>query len=657
MPAHADLIGYWPLDETEGEIAVDVINGNNGEWLNPDFDLEWVEGRVGGAASLTDSGGADNYFIIESIDQFIDKEAMTIAAWINPEEQSSSGYNGIFMTRTINGLEGNSWGIAYEADHLDARVNGPGIDSAAGSILPDGGWYHVALVWDGVEGTYTQYVNGAETNTASSFIGPIVDTSGPWYIGYDDCCGGTRDFDGQIDDIGFWDEALAPETILLLAGGVAPPNLADADLDGDGLPNTYEEMFDFLDPLDPSDAARDQDGDGLSNVNEVKAGTDPEDTDSDDDGLTDGSEVNEILSSPILADTDGDGLSDGDEVNTHKTSPLLTDSDSDGFTDGKEIADGTDPNDALSPAPPERGLIAYWPLDDGSGEMAADSISGTPAVWQNEGVNLEWVEGQIGGAAQLTDTGGNNYFLIPSIPGLIAAPGITISAWIAPTVQQSSGYNGIFMTRTINAETGNSWGIAYEAEHLDTRVDGPGIDSEEGSILPDEGWYHVVMVWNGEEGTHTQYLNGEESATGSGFQGRIAETSGPWYIGYDDCCGDTRDFDGIIDDVAVWDKALTSEEVSAIYANGLEGIGAGGVAGPGLEFTQVAVQSDGSVSLTWRSKGNKEYALRYTTDLTSPTDDWIELDDGIPAEGAETTFTVPPLNGLPAEVYFIVIEG
>ncbi len=64
----------------------------------------------------------------------------------------------------------------------------------------------------------------------------------------------------------------------------------------------------------------DPDRDGLTNLQEFQQGTDPNNPDTDGDGLNDGDEVNKYHTNPLLADTDGDLIPDGVEVQTG-TSP------------------------------------------------------------------------------------------------------------------------------------------------------------------------------------------------------------------------------------------------------------------------------------------------------------------------------------------------
>ena len=119
-----------------------------------------------------------------------------------------------------------------------------------------------------------------------------------------------------------------------------------ADTDGDNLTD-YEEGFGYnssvwyiTNPNDP-----DTDDDGLNDGYETfTSDTDPTDSDSDDDNLNDGDEVLVYGSDPNDWDTDGDDLSDGDEVNGtygFVTSPTDYDTDDDYLWDGDEYSWGT----------------------------------------------------------------------------------------------------------------------------------------------------------------------------------------------------------------------------------------------------------------------------------------------------------------------------
>ncbi|MFC6836742.1 helix-turn-helix transcriptional regulator [Halomarina ordinaria] len=115
------------------------------------------------------------------------------------------------------------------------------------------------------------------------------------------------------------------------------------DTDDDGLTDGEEVNVEKTNVTNP-----DTDGDGLNDGTEVdEYGSNPTDTDTDGDNLTDGQEVKEFGTDPTTADTDDDGLTDGQEVNQYGTDPTEADTDEDGLDDGQEVDRyGTDPTTA-----------------------------------------------------------------------------------------------------------------------------------------------------------------------------------------------------------------------------------------------------------------------------------------------------------------------
>jgi Tol biopolymer transport system component/uncharacterized membrane protein len=97
----------------------------------------------------------------------------------------------------------------------------------------------------------------------------------------------------------------------------------------------------------------DTDGDGLINQREAEFKTDPNNPDTDADGLLDGEEVFQAKTNPLNPDTDADGLKDGEEL-IRGTNPLNADTDGDGLKDGDEVRLGTNP---LKPDTDGDGLL------------------------------------------------------------------------------------------------------------------------------------------------------------------------------------------------------------------------------------------------------------------------------------------------------------
>jgi hypothetical protein len=173
--------------------------------------------------------------------------------------------------------------------------------------------------------------------------------------------GGAVSYRGEVDTAvlsfasplppGLYRALLSPPLADLAGNVIEPPfvwtfrALSFADADQDGVPDDVEPLL-ALDPQDPDtdddglhDGSEDFDNDGLSNTSEIVLGADPRDPDSDGDGVLDGAE-----------DADADALADGREVELG-TDPFLADSDRDGWPDDAELDAGSDPLRALSRPP------------------------------------------------------------------------------------------------------------------------------------------------------------------------------------------------------------------------------------------------------------------------------------------------------------------
>ncbi|MFM7814488.1 MAG: Ig-like domain-containing protein, partial [Flavobacteriales bacterium] len=137
------------------------------------------------------------------------------------------------------------------------------------------------------------------------------------------------------------------------------------DTDGDGV-NDGAEVTGGSDPLNPCDpninalATNDCDNDGLDNAGETAAGTDNTNPDTDGDGINDGTEVingSDPLNAcdpnggaVLTSDCDLDGLTGAEEA-LIGTNPNDADTDDDGLNDGAEFTGGTDPLNPCDPNP------------------------------------------------------------------------------------------------------------------------------------------------------------------------------------------------------------------------------------------------------------------------------------------------------------------
>ena len=168
--------------------------------------------------------------------------------------------------------------------------------------------------------------------------------------------------------------------------------------------------YNYFDPADDCGyTADDFDGDNLTNYQEYLNNLDPWDSDTDNDNLNDGYEVNTSLTDPKNNDCDNDGLLDGAEINTYSTDPFEYD------TDGDLLPDGWEANNGLSPTnttgdngqngdPDNDGLINFDELVYGTNPQQPDSDGDNTNDGDEVAQGSNPADGSDGGQAPEEDT-------------------------------------------------------------------------------------------------------------------------------------------------------------------------------------------------------------------------------------------------------------
>jgi prepilin-type N-terminal cleavage/methylation domain-containing protein len=189
-------------------------------------------------------------------------------------------------------------------------------------------------------------------------------------------------------------------------------------------------------------------------------------------------------------------------------------------------------------------LVGLWTFDEGTGTVAGDSSgygrSGTIT-------NGTWTTGKIAGAIQFSSTNVST----PDL-GVPSNGSATFSAWINITTSANSkgSQNSIFSNfyqHSANNFLYNTGGSDYF------------------NVVPTtNAWHHVAFTWNGNSATSILYLDGVkygvtvQASASTGFLGN-ANIGGTVVGNY---------FSGLIDDVRIYNRALSAAEISALYNGG-----------------------------------------------------------------------------------------
>jgi hypothetical protein len=284
-----------------------------------------------------------------------------------------------------------------------------------------------------------------------------------------------------------------------------------------------------------------------------------------------GGEIEELVSdyvAPLCADADGDGyLFPGHPACNSPLPPDCFDGHPGIHPGAPEICgDGIDQNcDGAEAAGEENcvneGLVAYWSMD-------AATVDGTSLLDQSGNdhhgtiYGAEVIPGRVGDALNFT-RGRNDYVRVDDTPALDLGDEFSIAAWIYPEsygesrggaivdklyLQSSSGYL-LQIENSGGSQNATFFGLAYQSA----------TESDSGAVLL-HTWQHLAVVFR--DGVLTYYRDGQPFSSHSTVQSEINPTVRPIYIG--NTSTKWRDFDGAIDELRIYDRALETHEIQSL---------------------------------------------------------------------------------------------
>jgi len=205
-----ELIAYWKLDETAGDIAYNSISDNHGV-------------LSGNPTWQPDSGHADGALQFDGVDGYITTDFV-----LNPVTNPFSVFtwikDGAPGQVIISQSNGANWlGADADTGCLMTELMPPAVGRfvpqplKSDAVITDGQWYRIGFVWDG---SYRcLYVDGIEVarDAQALNLAPLKSANGGLYIGTSKTLDAGTFFSGLIDDVRIYNKALSAEEIAALS--------------------------------------------------------------------------------------------------------------------------------------------------------------------------------------------------------------------------------------------------------------------------------------------------------------------------------------------------------------------------------------------------------------------------------------------------------
>lgn len=213
------------------------------------------------------------------------------------------------------------------------------------------------------------------------------------------------------------------------------------------------------------------------------------------------------------------------------------------------------------------GIVSHWSFDEGAGGVALDLIGGIDGTLGGT-TAPNWIAGKLGGALDF-DRANNQVILAGSNNSVTNLSGArSFSFWTNPRHDGSLSSNGFLGIDNVTQD--NRWYIDDNNMGGAIRISG-GVGTASNALSYAGNWQHIVISSDSSGSGTKVYANGQlkGSLAGAINYSSLPNTSvlkigaalhvGTEGLGY-------RYLDGALDDVAVWDEALTAGQAMALYS-------------------------------------------------------------------------------------------
>jgi len=225
-------------------------------------------------------------------------------------------------------------------------------------------------------------------------------------------------------------------------------------------------------------------------------------------------------------------------------------------------------------------LVLYFTFEEGSGDTVEDrSGNGN----DGEIIEANWVDGKFGKALEFV-TASKSHVLVADNPTLNPEKEICYMAWFFSETYDNvrgivSKYTGAGNQRAYNLRLHHTIVGALSTEISSNGAFALGAsttDVHSEAVLKDGSWHHATISFRAGDFLR-MYVDGNlANESKANATESIFDNNTPMRIGTDFNDEDTRFFNGIIDEVAVFNRALTEAEIKAAMQGDIQAVDANG---------------------------------------------------------------------------------